>query len=104
MFHAFEATMAAMPLPNSASPRRSPSSLCLARLASTGIVASLLCCLTMIGSATVHAQGLLVHIHGNDAVPLPRPIIIYPPWPQPTPRPPSPRPPQQENSYKIKSL
>jgi Ca-activated chloride channel homolog len=50
------------------------------------------------------AQGLLIHIQPDDHVPLPRPIVIYPPhpWPHPRPMPSPPRPP--ESTYKIKSL
>jgi Ca-activated chloride channel homolog len=54
--------------------------------------------------AAAAAQGLLVHIQPDDHVPLPRPIIIVPPWPHPRPIP-HPRPtPQPESTYKIKSL
>ncbi len=54
--------------------------------------------------AMATAQGLLVHIQPDDHVPLPRPIIIVPPWPHPRPIP-HPRPtPQPESTYKIKSL
>ncbi len=48
------------------------------------------------------AQGVLIHIQPDDHVPLPRPIVIYPPhpWPHPRPMPTPPRPP--ESTYKIK--
>ncbi|MDX1963813.1 MAG: VIT and VWA domain-containing protein [Pirellulales bacterium] len=52
--------------------------------------------------AALLAQGLLIHIQPADHVPLPRPIIIYPPHPHPHPRPrPTPVP---ESTYKIKAL
>jgi len=56
--------------------------------------------------ALAQAQGILVVVDPDQAVRLPRPIIIYPPhpphppWPRPRPIPP-PRPPQ---TYKIKEL
>lgn len=49
------------------------------------------------------AQGVLVHIVPDDPVPLPRPIVIWPPYP-PHPRP-IPRPqPEPERTYKIKAI
>ncbi len=47
------------------------------------------------------AQGLLIHIESAEPVPLPRPIIIHPPYPHHR----LPRPvPQPASTYKIKSL
>ncbi len=57
---------------------------------------------TALSPNMVDAQGLLIHIQPDDRIPLPRPIIIYPPYPHPIPRP-VPRP-QPESTYKIKSL
>ena len=50
--------------------------------------------------AVVRAQGLLVVVDPNQQVRLPRPIIIWPPYPIPRPVPPPPAP----VSYKIKEL
>ena len=50
--------------------------------------------------AMVRAQGLLIVVDPNEQVRLPRPIIIWPPYPIPRPVPPPPAP----TSYKIKEL
>lgn len=54
-------------------------------------------------TAVVRAQGLLIVTDPDQHVRLPRPIIIYPPWPHPHPGP-VPRPEPPPSSYKIKEL
>ncbi len=62
------------------------------------------CFLLLLLAQASFAQGVLVHIVPDDPVPLPRPIIIWPPYPHPHPRPiPHPRP-EPERTYKIKSI
>ncbi|MGC4006738.1 MAG: hypothetical protein QM811_27875 [Pirellulales bacterium] len=71
------------------------------RFARLGLLAASACWLML---ATAFGQGVLVHIQPDDHIPLPRPIIIYPPYPpHPIPRP-RPTPPPPESTYKIKSL
>jgi Ca-activated chloride channel homolog len=66
---------------------------------------TIICCLLLAVvamPAIADAQGLLVVIDPEQQIRLPRPIIIYPPWPSPHPIPP-PRP-TPSVSYKIKEL
>jgi Ca-activated chloride channel homolog len=64
------------------------------------LAAALLLILSVVPSP-VAAQGLLIHVESAEPIPLPRPIIIYPPYPHPR----IPRPiPQPASTYKIKSL
>ncbi len=68
------------------------------------LFAGQLCLLLLFLAQASFAQGVLVHIVPDDPVPLPRPIVIWPPYPHPRPHP-MPRPqPEPERTYKIKSI
>ena len=63
------------------------------------LVRSLVLCVFLV-PALVYAQGVLINITPGERIPLPRPIIIYPPYPHPHPIP----PPIPPSTYKIKEL